>query len=63
MPGGYKVTCKVIVFAMAVESLVDEFPEAGIRGRNWMSAEEAASSVNEPDLAAIFLRLRANLAG
>ena len=63
MQGGYKVHCKVIVFAMAVESVVDEYPEAGSRKRMWVSAEEAASRVVEPDLAAMFFKLRADLAG
>jgi 8-oxo-dGTP pyrophosphatase MutT (NUDIX family) len=55
MDGGYQVTCKVVVFSMAVETLLDEYPEAGTRTRKWMSAAEAASSVDEPDLATLFL--------
>ena len=43
--------CAVSVFAVEVERLARDFPEAGQRRRRWMSPGEAARRVAEPELA------------
>ena len=45
--------CVVAVFALEVERLARIFPEAGQRRRRWMSREDAAARMAEPDLAAL----------
>ncbi len=42
-------TCQVEVFSLAVESVVDEWPE-DYRDREWVAPEEAAERLEEPDL-------------
>ncbi len=44
---------RVDVFAMEVTEVLDLWPEAHQRTRRWLSAQEAASLVDEPELAAI----------
>lgn len=44
------VPCAVAVYGVRVDRLVDEFPEAKERRRQWFSSDEAATLVNEPDL-------------
>lgn len=46
---------RVEVYAMQVNYLLDDWPEAGSRTRQWMSPEEAAKSVREDALRNIFL--------
>ncbi|WP_299502714.1 NUDIX hydrolase [uncultured Roseobacter sp.] len=45
--------CLAMVYAVEVEHLADEFPEAGQRKRSWMSRKKAARLVEEPELASI----------
>ncbi|MGC3936366.1 NUDIX hydrolase [Roseobacter sp. EG26] len=45
--------CLVMVFAVRVERLSKEYPEAGQRKRKWMSRKKAAKRVDEPELARI----------
>lgn len=45
--------CLAMVYAVRVEALADEFPEAGQRKRKWMSRKKAAQLVSEPELARI----------
>ncbi len=52
---GFSVPCKVQVHALEVDSLLDTYPENGTRKLEWVSCEEAASRVNEPELKAILL--------
>ena len=51
--GGGKKRFRVDVFAMEVTEVLDLWPEAHERTRQWLSPHEAASHVNEPELAAI----------
>lgn len=45
--------CLAMVYAVQVETLADEYPEAGQRMRRWMSRKKAARLVEEPELARI----------
>jgi phosphohistidine phosphatase len=47
-------TCTVEVFTMAVESVLDRWPEQ-FRDRQWLTPEEAARRVEEPDLERLLL--------
>jgi 8-oxo-dGTP pyrophosphatase MutT (NUDIX family) len=42
--------CEVQVFALAVEDLADDFPEADQRKRRWMPIKDAADKVEEAGL-------------
>lgn len=44
----------VLVYPVAVDALVADFPESDVRKRKWMAPEEAAKLVAEPELQAIF---------
>ncbi len=56
LSGGVPVHTLVDVYAMHVTDLLDSFPEAGQRDRKWFPPEEAASLVQEPELAALLRR-------
>ncbi len=43
--------CRVELFAMAVETVEDDWPEMAERKRTWMAIDKAAASVAEPQLA------------
>ncbi|MDR1826697.1 MAG: NUDIX hydrolase [Methylobacteriaceae bacterium] len=45
------VVCNVAVFPLAVESRCAAWPEKGQRQGNWLTPEEAAGLVEEPELA------------
>ncbi len=49
-----ELPCVAMVHPLRVETLADDFPEAGQRKRRWMSARKAAASVAEPELSQIF---------
>ncbi|MGL4197770.1 MAG: NUDIX hydrolase [Allorhizobium sp.] len=55
MRGGHQVLTRVQVHALEVKSLLKEFPEKGSRKLEWVSCQEAASRVDEPELKALFL--------
>lgn len=61
MRGGVPVPCETLVFPVAVKRLADEFPEAEERRRAWMHPEEAAESVDEPELQALLRDLPSTL--
>ena len=50
---GSAVPCAVAVFPLAVARLEERWPERDERERRWFAPEEAASLVEEPDLAAL----------
>lgn len=50
---GLPVPVETLVFPVEVEALKDAFPEASERTRRWVSPEEAANLVNEPELKTI----------
>jgi len=49
-------TCTVQVFAMAVEEVMADWPEAGMRRRAWLTVDDARQRVDEEDLRQIFDR-------
>lgn len=51
--GGGKKRFRVDVFAMEVTEVLDLWPEAHERTRQWLLPHEAAAQVNEPELAAL----------
>jgi 8-oxo-dGTP pyrophosphatase MutT (NUDIX family) len=57
LPNGRRATCEVAVFALAVESRADDWPERGQRRRRWVAPSEAADLVRERGLAALLLAL------
>ncbi len=61
--GGGKTRCRVDVFAMEVTEVLDLWPEAHQRRRQWFSPQDAAAYVNEPELAEIIRGVAAGLSG
>jgi 8-oxo-dGTP pyrophosphatase MutT (NUDIX family) len=55
MRGGHKVPTRVQVHALDVKGAAKEFPEKGVRRLEWVSCEEAATRVDEPELKTLFL--------
>lgn len=53
--------CTVQVFLLAVAEETGDWPEAGIRRREWLSPEAAAARVREPELASMIVGLFARL--
>ena len=51
--GGARKRFRVEVFAMEVTEVLDLWPEAHERARQWLSPEEAVALVEEPELAAL----------
>jgi 8-oxo-dGTP pyrophosphatase MutT (NUDIX family) len=51
--GGAKKRFRVDVFAMEVTEVLDLWPEAHERARQWLSPHEALALVEEPELAAL----------
>ncbi|MBW8284149.1 MAG: NUDIX hydrolase [Rhizobium sp.] len=54
MNDGLKVACRVQVHALEVKELLKDFPEKGTRRLEWVSCEEAAARVQEPELKVLF---------
>ncbi|MEX5729968.1 8-oxo-dGTP pyrophosphatase MutT (NUDIX family) [Rhodovulum iodosum] len=50
LKGGVPVVTEVDVYAIEVDNLDETFPEMSVRTRQWMSPQEAAAAVAEPDL-------------
>lgn len=50
-------TCKVKVFPMEVTEILGQWLESGFRHRKWVSPEEAAALVDEPELKQIIRRI------
>ena len=48
--GGAEVACETKVYAIEVAGLSDDFREKSKRKRRWVTPEEAAKLVDEPDL-------------
>ncbi|WP_226779156.1 NUDIX hydrolase [Oceaniglobus trochenteri] len=51
---GWEIPVETLVYAVAVEDLSEDFPEAHERTRRWVTADKAAEMVNEPELKSIF---------
>jgi hypothetical protein len=61
MKDGGVVTCKVLVFPLKVNRQDKEWPEKEEREVRWLSAKQAAKTVEHPKLGEIINRLaRAN---
>ena len=54
-PAKPSVFCEVEVFPLRVSKLLAKFPERDQRRRKWFSAQKAAKSVAEPELAKLIL--------
>lgn len=57
LDNGAEVPVETTVFAVEVETLKDEFPEAAERERKWVTPNEAADLVEEPGLQEILRQL------
>lgn len=57
LASGLPVPVELLVFAVEVEDLRDDFPEAGQRRRVWVPPAEAAGMVLEPGLRDLLLRV------
>ncbi|MGE6743795.1 NUDIX hydrolase [Allorhizobium pseudoryzae] len=55
LKSGLTVPVRVQVHALAVESMLDEFPEKGSRQLEWVACEEAAKRVRETELRDLIL--------
>jgi len=53
MGSGLPVAVETLVYSVDVDSLENDFPEAGQRERRWVSPREAANLVDEPELQSI----------
>jgi len=63
LPSGRIVPCKIEVYRMDVEEVLDDWPEKGQRERRWYSLDEAAMLVGEGGLVALMLKVNAELIG
>ena len=57
LKSGLQQPCTVTCFTIAVDSLADDYPEAGRRKRVWLTPKAAAKRVQEKDLKALLRRL------
>ena len=48
-------TCRVEVFLMQVETVLEVWPEASVRKRQWVSVKQAVKRVEEAELKRIFM--------
>lgn len=48
--------CRVRVYALEVTRVLEKYPEAGLRKREWMSVSKAIKAVQEPDLKVLIER-------
>ncbi len=60
---GADLTCEVVVFPLKVHVVADKWPERKQRRRAWFSPAEAASKVQEPELAALIAEFDASRSG
>ncbi|WP_052214875.1 NUDIX hydrolase [Belnapia sp. F-4-1] len=54
---GATVTCKVEVFPLAVDELLEDWPEKSQRERRWFTLPQAAMAVDEGGLVTLMLNL------
>lgn len=59
---GLSVPCKVQVYPLEVFDMVKNFKEKGERKLEWVSCDEAAKRVNEPELKVLILAFQRRLA-
>lgn len=53
-PSGLEIPVETLVYAVAVEELCEDYPEAHQRTRKWVNADDAIEMVNEVELKSIF---------
>ncbi len=56
LDNGFKIPVRVLVHALEVTECLKSFPEKGSRRLEWVSCEEAAARVNEPELKILLLQ-------
>ncbi|NKB58443.1 MAG: NUDIX domain-containing protein [Alphaproteobacteria bacterium] len=54
--------CRVRVYALEVTRILEEYPEAAIRKRQWMSVQKAIKAVQEPGLKVLLERFEKEFA-
>ena len=59
LDNGVTVTCDVEVFPLAVDRLLEDWPEKSQRERRWFTLSEAAMAVEEGGLVTLMLQLSA----
>jgi 8-oxo-dGTP pyrophosphatase MutT (NUDIX family) len=52
------LTCRIEVFLMQVETIQLDFPEAGLRQREWLSIPKAIERIQDADLKRLFEGVR-----
>ncbi|MDY8107858.1 NUDIX hydrolase [Fulvimarina sp. 2208YS6-2-32] len=52
-----RIPCRVHIFPLPVDSLLDKWPERGQRTREWFAPKDAATSVDEKDLRLLLGRI------
>lgn len=62
LKNGLSVTCKVQVYALEVVNIAKNFKEKGERKTEWVSCDEAAKRVYEPELREILLLFKRRMA-
>ena len=62
LKNGLSVTCKVQVYALEAATIAKNFKEKGERRTEWVSCDEAAKRVNEPELREIFRLFKRRMA-
>ncbi|TCM80719.1 ADP-ribose pyrophosphatase YjhB (NUDIX family) [Rhizobium sp. BK068] len=62
LKNGLSVTCKVQVYTLEVANIAKNFKEKGERKTEWVSCDEAAKRVYEPELREIFLLFKRRMA-
>ncbi|WP_116285732.1 NUDIX hydrolase [Rhizobium sp. LCM 4573] len=58
LSNGFKIPVRVQVHLLEVEDLLKNFPEREARRLEWVSSEEAAQRVNEPELKDLLLQFK-----
>lgn len=58
--GGQDVPCEVLVYPLEVDQVASRWKEDKVRSRKWVSPQEAASLVEEPDLGSVIERFCAS---
>jgi 8-oxo-dGTP pyrophosphatase MutT (NUDIX family) len=59
LPKGRSADCKVDVFPMYVDRLLDDWPERNERERQWFTLPQAAMAVDDGELVILLLQLAA----
>lgn len=54
LTSGTDIPVETLVYSVTVQDLAHDFPEMLQRTRKWVTAEDAAGMVNEPELQSIF---------